>query len=113
MNKEERITSPVESFRLPRPRCKPRLSRAMASMGSVGNLVLRDPVRLITKGLSICAGLFMALTVPGNCLSAEGQATGSVTNGLPNVVTLEEIVAEILAHNPELNFYKAEIAAAK
>ena len=49
-----------------------------------------------------------------------GLATASIVSGaeaaaLTNAptVTLDEIVAEVLAHNPELNFYKAEIAAAK
>ena len=35
------------------------------------------------------------------------------TPATTNSVTLEALVADVLAHNPELNFYTAEIAAAK
>ena len=44
--------------------------------------------------------------------AAEKPATDSPTGSSPTM-TLDALVADVLEHNPELNFYTAEIAAAK
>src|SRR2546421_2464861 len=51
----------------------------------------------------LCLGLVGGAALP----AAEAAETNAPT------LTLEAMVAETLASNPELNFYKAEIAAAK
>ncbi len=43
---------------------------------------------------------------------ASGAETSSASTNTPSV-TLEAVVADVLEHNPELNFYKAEIAVAR
>src|SRR5215510_7759959 len=54
--------------------------------------------------------VFAALKVFG----AEGdESKPAPANTSTNAVTLEALVAEALEKNPEANFYKAEIAAAK
>ncbi len=47
------------------------------------------------------------------CFSAEREEPVSATSAPTNALALEALVAETLANNPELNFYKAEIAAAR
>jgi cobalt-zinc-cadmium efflux system outer membrane protein len=50
----------------------------------------------------------MCLALVGErVMAAEAAETNTPT------LTLEALVADVLAHNPELNFYKAEVAAAK
>ena len=44
-------------------------------------------------------------------LAGGAEASREATNA--PTVTLDAVVAEVLEENPELNFYKAEIAAAK
>ena len=51
--------------------------------------------------LNVCVALVVA-----SSRAAEHAAT-------TNQLSLDALVAEVLAHNPELNFYRAEIAAAK
>jgi cobalt-zinc-cadmium efflux system outer membrane protein len=43
---------------------------------------------------------------------AERPATDTSTTAPPHQMTLDAVVAEVLEHNPEVKFYKAEIAAA-
>src|SRR3954464_12858124 len=50
--------------------------------------------------LNVCMALVVA-----SSRAAESAAT--------NQVSLDAVVSDVLAHNPELNFYRAEIAAAK
>ena len=45
--------------------------------------------------------------------SAPAEEPGSAASAPSNALTLEALVADTLAKNPELNFYKAEVAAAK
>src|SRR5438552_2238001 len=47
------------------------------------------------------------------CFAAEPEGPGSAASAPTNAMTLEALVADTLANNPELNFYKAEIAAAR
>ena len=47
------------------------------------------------------------------CFSAEREETGSAVLTPTHTITLEALVTDTLAKNPELNFYKAEIAAAR
>src|SRR6478672_3515320 len=56
-------------------------------------------------GLAVVAVAFST----GLTVGVEPPAPAAATNG----VAIESLVSEALAHNPELNFYKAEIAAAK
>src|SRR6266508_6470261 len=44
-------------------------------------------------------------------LSHAAESAPATTNSQP--AALEALVADVLEHNPELNFYRAEIAAAK
>src|SRR6266576_1271487 len=44
---------------------------------------------------------------------AEKPPSGSSKETRANGIKLEDLVADVLEHNPELNFYNAEIAAAK
>lgn len=46
----------------------------------------------------------------GSQLPEAAEAVSGRTNALPT--TLEALVADVLERNPELNFYRAEIAAA-
>src|SRR5947208_2407134 len=63
----------------------------------------------VLKCLRAAAMLLTALKV-GLCFSAVPEEPGSAPT---NALKLEALVTEILANNPELNFYKAEVAAAK
>ncbi len=55
-------------------------------------------------------GLFAVLT--RSVVGAETDSPSSLsTNAVP--VTLEALVADVVEHNPELDFYRAEVAAAK
>jgi cobalt-zinc-cadmium efflux system outer membrane protein len=47
------------------------------------------------------------------CFSAPPEEPDNAASAPTNALTLDALVADILAHNPELNFYKAEVAAAK
>ena len=58
------------------------------------------------RATAICTGLVLN----GSSLSAIA-AEAADTNA--PALTMEALVADILANNPELNFYKAEVAAAK
>ena len=62
----------------------------------------------------ICSVFALGCVVSATVLLAADEATG-VTNLPPstNSVGLELLVAEVLERNPELSFYRAEIAAAK
>src|SRR6266702_1067605 len=57
--------------------------------------------------------MLLALVSCGLCFSAVPEERGSAAGTPTNALTLEALVAETLASNPELNFYKAEIAAAR
>jgi len=63
----------------------------------------------------VCVGTAALLSVMAcdSCFSAERPETGGSASAPTDTLTLEALVAKILANNPELNFYKAEIAAAK
>src|SRR5436309_15970725 len=63
-------------------------------------------------GLRTGAALLSVVNV-GLCFSAEREEPGRVGSSPTNALTLEALVADTLANNPELNFYKAEIAAAR
>ena len=57
-------------------------------------------------------GLCLIVVLTRNVGAAEKDSPPSPsTNAMP--VTLEALVADVVEHNPELNFYRAEIAAAK
>src|SRR5438067_3368322 len=59
--------------------------------------------------------LAVALLIFGShyLLAAPEPGAAIATNASTTTVTLDALVADVLAHNPELNFYTAEIAAAK
>jgi cobalt-zinc-cadmium efflux system outer membrane protein len=56
----------------------------------------------------LCLPVAALFAVAGNVPAANAPAS---TNVVP--ATLETLVADVVEHNPELNFYRAEIAAAK
>ena len=58
-------------------------------------------------GVALVAGVIVANRAPA--ADEAGAKAATATNG----VAIESLVAEALAQNPELNFYRAEIAAAK
>ena len=47
------------------------------------------------------------------CVALLVASSGAAESAAPNQVSLDALVADVLAHNPELNFYRAEIAAAR
>jgi len=53
--------------------------------------------------------LFVSLT----CLWVKAVGQESLPSGGTNVYSIDQVVSEVLAKNPELNFYQAEIAAAR
>ena len=58
---------------------------------------------------------WLAVWLAGLCNAARlasGAETSSTSTNTPSV-TLDAVVADVLGHNPELNFYKAEISVAK
>src|SRR2546422_887410 len=59
------------------------------------------------------ATVLLALVNVCLCFSAEQEEPGSAASAPMNALTLEALVTDTLANNPELNFYKAEIAAAR
>ena len=60
-----------------------------------------------------CATILFAGLLACDAYGAD-KAAGSSNAGAPaEQMTLEAVVADVLEHNPELNFYSAEIAAAK
>ena len=61
---------------------------------------------------SICPVLLSVLLVP-NLNAAELKPGGPNSVSAPTPLTLDALVAEVLDKNPELAFYRAEIAAAK
>lgn len=69
--------------------------------------------------LKLCCAISVAMlaissvTFPAE--GAEGPASDSTKTTVPpmNQVTLDALVADVLRHNPEVNFYSAEITAAK
>jgi outer membrane protein, heavy metal efflux system len=61
------------------------------------------------KRCSLCK--FICLAVLGSRVMTAVAAEGGATNGSPT--TLDGLVADALAQNPELKFYEAEIGAAK
>ncbi len=66
------------------------------------------------KRIFVCS-LFVVGCVTAATVSQAAVETTIATNVPPttNRVGLEQLVAEVVEHNPELNFYRAEIAAAK
>src|SRR5438876_2707539 len=58
-------------------------------------------------------GMLLTLVSCDFCFSAVPEERGSAASIPTNALTLEALVAETLANNPELNFYKAEIATAR
>ncbi len=68
------------------------------------------------QNVSLKFFLMSAMTVSTALFAAEAAAESAVLTNAPaatNAATLDALVAEVLEHNPELNFYRAEIAAAK
>ena len=65
------------------------------------------------KNWNLChLGLCLLAVLTRSVVAAEKDSAPSPsTNVAP--VTLESLVADVVEHNPELNFYRAEIAAAK
>jgi cobalt-zinc-cadmium efflux system outer membrane protein len=63
--------------------------------------------RATPKSFGIKTAVLMGLVL----VQASGASRAEETNGPP--IALEALVTDILANNPELNFYKAQIAAAK
>jgi outer membrane protein, heavy metal efflux system len=61
------------------------------------------------KRCALCKLIWLA--VLGSAVMSGVAAESDATNGSPT--TLDGLVADALAHNPELKFYEAEIAAAK
>ena len=60
-----------------------------------------------------CATILFAGLLACDAYGAD-KAAGSSNAGAPaEQMTLDRVVADVLEHNPELNFYSAEIAAAK
>ena len=47
------------------------------------------------------------------CLALLVASSRAAESAVTNQVSLDALVAEVLAHNPELNFYRAEIAVAR
>jgi cobalt-zinc-cadmium efflux system outer membrane protein len=47
------------------------------------------------------------------CLALLAGASRAAESAVTNEVSLDAVVSDVLEHNPELNFYRAEIAAAK
>ena len=66
------------------------------------------------KRIFVCS-LFVTASVSAATVSLAAAEPAIATNAPPatNSVGLELLVAEVVEHNPELNFYRAEIAAAK
>ncbi len=63
---------------------------------------------------AICAAALIGSLLAGNVYGAQNFGAVSIKASAPtNQVTLDAVVADVLEHNPELNFYSAEIAAAK
>ena len=62
--------------------------------------------RWISASSLVC--LLVCLTCAG---AADDSSAGS--RALPNTLTLDEVVAEVVRQNPELDFYRAEVSAAK
>jgi len=61
-----------------------------------------------------CAAVLIASTTNSRAEGAERHVSSSAKAvATANQTTLEAVVAEVLEHNPEINFYSAEIAAAK
>ena len=68
--------------------------------------------------LKLCRAISVAVLVASsttfNSDGAEKPPSDSIKVTTPTTqMTLETVVADVLEHNPELNFYSAEIAAAK
>ena len=58
-----------------------------------------------------CLRIVVAVTtIPGALPARGGESPTAGSNA--STVTLDALVADVLEHNPELNFYRAEIAAA-
>ena len=61
-----------------------------------------------------CAAILIGGVFASRAYGAESSSTGSTKATAPtNQITLDAVVADVLEHNPELNFYSAEIAATK
>src|SRR5688572_24889853 len=63
------------------------------------------------KRISVCS-LMWAVALGGSVVCAETSATREMT-ATTNAVTLDGLVREALARNPELKFYQAELTAAR
>ena len=62
----------------------------------------------------IATALLVASSTTFHADGAERPSSDSAKATVPtNQMTLDAVVADVLEHNPELNFYNAEIAAAK
>ena len=63
---------------------------------------------------AIATALLVASSTTFHADGAERPSSDSAKATVPtNQMTLDAVVADVLEHNPELNFYSAEIAAAK
>src|SRR5882672_4480730 len=47
------------------------------------------------------------------CVALLAASSPAAESAVTNQISLDALVADVLEHNPELNFYRAEIAAAK
>ena len=69
----------------------------------------RDSIQL-SCSIWLAAAL---LAVPGSLSNSTSAAESMTTSTNQPSASLDTLVAEVLEHNPELTFYRAEIAAAK
>ena len=69
---------------------------------------------LLTLCCAISVAVLDASSPTFHANGAEGPGSASARATIPtHQMTLEAVVADVLEHNPEVNFYSAEIAAAK
>ena len=69
---------------------------------------------IFTSFCAACAAILIGGVFASRAYGGESSTTGSTKPSAPtNQVTLDALVADVLEHNPELNFYSAEIAATK
>jgi cobalt-zinc-cadmium efflux system outer membrane protein len=74
---------------------------------------LKDEL-IFTSLCAVCAAILIGGVFASRAYGAERSGTGSTKPSAPtNQINLDAVVADVLANNPELNFYSGEIAATK
>jgi cobalt-zinc-cadmium efflux system outer membrane protein len=72
------------------------------------------PVSLLSKCPSFCERIMKRISLLNVCVALlVASARAAESAATTNQVSLDALVADALEHNPELNFYRAEIAAIK